>query len=136
MNKEFLQALEEIQKEKGIDKEELIAAIETALISHIKKHYGSDEEIVILIDRNVGDVVSVFAQKLVSEKMRWKKTKSARKRQRKSKGRRRGRDNRCSGESKDFWRIAAQNAKQLVIQKIKESERNIIYNEFLKNKTN
>ncbi len=36
MNKEFLQALEEIQKEKGIDKEELIAAIETALILHIK----------------------------------------------------------------------------------------------------
>lgn len=67
MNKEFLQALEEIQKEKGIDKEELIAAIETALISAYKKHYGSDEEIVILIDRNVGDV-SVFAQKLVSEK--------------------------------------------------------------------
>ena len=67
MNKEFLQALEEIQKEKGIDKEELIAAIETALISAYKKHYGSDEEIVILIDRNVGDV-SVFAQKSVSEK--------------------------------------------------------------------
>ena len=132
MNKEFLQALEEIQKEKGIDKEELIAAIETALISAYKKHYGSDEEIVILIDRNVGDV-SVFAQKSVSEKEKdaLEENEISLEEAKKIK------KDAAVGEiidvqvnPKDFGRIAAQNAKQLVIQKIKESERNIIYNEF------
>lgn len=130
MNKEFLQALEEIQKEKGINKEELIEAIETALISTYKKHYGSEENIKIIIDRNNGDVKVYSVKEVVDEKhtledeiniLQAKKIKP---------------DVQLNEfldieiNPKDFGRIAAQNAKQLVIQKIKESERNIIFDEF------
>lgn len=130
MNKEFLTALEEIQKEKGINKEELIEAIETALISTYKKHYGTEENISIVIDRTNGDVKVYSVKQVVDEThaledeiniMQAKKIKSDAEI---------GEFINVEINPKDFGRIAAQNAKQLVIQKIKESERNILYDEF------
>ncbi len=130
MNKEFLQALEEIQSEKGIDKEELIGAIEVALISAYKKHYGSDEEINIYIDREAGDV-KVFASRLVVDESHPLTSEVHIDRAKQINPDIQIGDYLQEEISpKDFGRIAAQNAKQLVIQKIKESERNIIFDEF------
>ena len=66
--KVFLEALEELTKEKGIDTEELLQAIETALIAAYKRNYGEHENATVQINRKNGDV-KVKATKLVVEKI-------------------------------------------------------------------
>ncbi|MGO1713032.1 MAG: NusA N-terminal domain-containing protein, partial [Senegalia sp. (in: firmicutes)] len=62
MKAEFIQALEEIGREKGISKEILIDAIEAALISAYKRNFGSSQNVEVIIDNTTGDV-KVYAQK-------------------------------------------------------------------------
>jgi N utilization substance protein A len=131
MNKEFIKALDNIQKEKGIDKNELIDAIEAAIISAYKKNYGSSQNVEIQIDREDGTIV-VNALKTVVENVEDKVLEISLE------------DAReilpvvelgdiipFEVVPKDFGRIAAQNAKQVVIQRIKEAEREIVYHEYL-----
>ncbi|HQD51337.1 MAG TPA: NusA N-terminal domain-containing protein, partial [Defluviitaleaceae bacterium] len=66
MNSEFIGAIEQIAKEKGIDKELLFEAIETSLVSACKKNFGTSQNIKVSIDRENGDV-NVYAQKTVVE---------------------------------------------------------------------
>ena len=63
MNSEFIGAIEEIAKEKGIDKELLFEAIETSLVSACKKNFGTSQNIKVKINRENCDVV-VYAQRL------------------------------------------------------------------------
>ena len=65
MSAELIQALEQLEKEKGIEKDVLIEAIEAALISAYKRNFGSTQNVRISIDRDTGDV-RVFALKRVS----------------------------------------------------------------------
>ncbi|MEL7570545.1 MAG: transcription termination factor NusA [Eubacteriaceae bacterium] len=130
MNKEFLQALEEIQKEKGINKEELIEAIENALITTYKKHYGTEENISIIIDRANGDVRVFSVKQVVDESLPLEDEIHIDQAKKLKPDAELGEFLNVEINPKDFGRIAAQNAKQLVIQKIKESERNIIYDEY------
>ena len=58
----FLEALDELEKEKGILKEELLETIETALLAAYKKNYGERDNVKVIINRNSGDV-KVFSQK-------------------------------------------------------------------------
>ena len=62
----FLEALDELEREKGIVKEELLEAVETALLAAYKKNYGEKDNAVVTINRNNGDV-KVFSRKLVVE---------------------------------------------------------------------
>ena len=99
MSSELLAILESIEREKGIDREILIQAVEAALQSAAKKTIGNEEaDVAVHIDRTSGRI-SV----------------------------RSGDTELPSGE---FGRIAAQTAKQVIIQKIREAERDVIYNEF------
>lgn len=101
MNEELLTVLEHIEREKGIDKEFLFKAIESALTSAAKKIMGNKEaEVVATIDRATGAI------KILSEGIEIK--------------------------SAGFGRIAAQTAKQVIIQKIREAERDIVFDEYLK----
>jgi len=101
MNEELLTVLEHIEREKGIDKEFLFKAIESALTSAAKKIIGNkDADVVATIERSTGTI------KILSE---GKEINSA-----------------------EFGRIAAQTAKQVIIQKIREAERDIIFDEYLK----
>ncbi len=131
MNKDFIQALDDVEKEKGIDKDELISAIEAAITSAYKKNYGNSQNVKIIINRDNGEV-KVFSLKEVVETVTDDILEitlvDAKKLH----------DTYELGDiaeivviPKDFGRIAAQNAKQLVVQRIKEAERNIIYNEFV-----
>ncbi len=130
MNIEFIEALEEIEEEKGISKEVILEALESALISSYKKNFGSSQNVEIEIDENSG-IVKVFAKKNVVENVEdelleisLEDAKSID-------------DKYQIGDivnieitPKNFGRIAAQTAKQVIIQRIKDAERDVIYEEF------
>ncbi|HOA81128.1 MAG TPA: transcription termination factor NusA [Defluviitaleaceae bacterium] len=131
MNSEFIGAIEEIAKEKGIDKELLFEAIETSLVSACKKNFGTSQNIKVTINRENGDVV-VYAQKTVVETVENDALEISLEE---------ARDININYElddvidievtPKNFGRIAAQTAKQVVIQRIREAEREIIYNHYI-----
>jgi N utilization substance protein A len=131
VNKEFLTALEEMSKEKGLDKELLIEAIETALITACKKNFGNSDNIVVNVNRDNGEI-SVFAQKTVVEEVEDSTLEV-------SLDEAKAIDpNYNLGEvvnfevtPRNFGRIAAQTAKQVVVQRVREAEREIIFNEYI-----
>ncbi|HHV72947.1 MAG TPA: transcription termination/antitermination protein NusA [Clostridia bacterium] len=130
MNSEFIEALEELEKEKGISKDILLEAIEAALISAYRKNFGSAQNVVVQIERETGQV-RVFAKKTVVEKVEDERTEISLEEARKINL------NFQVGDiveqevtPKNFGRIAAQTAKQIVVQRIREAERSIIYEEF------
>ncbi|HCX63638.1 MAG TPA: transcription termination/antitermination protein NusA, partial [Eubacteriaceae bacterium] len=131
MNKEFIMALDSVEKEKGIDKEELISAIEGAICSAYKKNYGSGHDISININRETGEI-RVWAVKEVVEEVEDSTVEiSLEDAKEINVNYEIGDQAEIELKPKNFGRIAAQNAKQLVVQKIKEAERNIIYNDFI-----
>ena len=131
MNAEFIYALDQIEKEKGVSKEILIETIEAALVSAYKKNFGSSQNVKIKIDRETGDV-RVFAEKLVVEQVEDRVLEVPLEEAREKYGVNVQVDDIVEEEvtPKDFGRIAAQNAKQVVVQRIKEAERDVIFNEF------
>ena len=63
MNAEFIEALEEIEREKGISKEVIFEALESALISSYKKNFGSSQNVEVQIDREHSGKVNVYAKR-------------------------------------------------------------------------
>lgn len=131
MSSEFLQAMDQIAKEKGISKELLFEAIDVALVSAYKKNFGTAQNVRVAIDRETG-VVDVFAVKTVSDvvendllQISLYEAKAINR-------------NYNLGDiierkvtPRNFGRIAAQTAKQVVVQRIREAERGIIYDEYI-----
>ncbi len=66
MNAEFIQALEQIEKEKNISKEVLLEAIENSLLTACKNHFGTSQNIEVTIDKEKGNVI-VLAEKKSSK---------------------------------------------------------------------
>ncbi|QKG84564.1 transcription termination/antitermination protein NusA [Kroppenstedtia pulmonis] len=131
MNVEFIEALSQLEKEKGISKEVLIEAIEAALISGYKRNFHSAQNVRVDIDRDSGRV-RVFARKTVVEEVldpRLEISLDAAEEINPS----HELDDIVEIEvtPADFGRIAAQTAKQVVTQRIREAERSIIYEEFV-----
>ncbi|RKL62058.1 transcription termination/antitermination protein NusA [Thermoanaerobacteraceae bacterium SP2] len=130
MNIEFIEAIEQLEKEKGISKEVLLEALEASLISAYKKNYGSAQNVAVNIDRDTGEV-KVFSKKTVTDDVKdplleidieeastlFPTAKI-------------GDVISIEVTPRKFGRIAAQTAKQVVMQRIREAERNIIYEEF------
>jgi len=130
MNIEFIEAIEQIGKEKGISKEILIEAIEAALISAYKKNFGTAQNVKVYIERDTGEV-KVFAQKSVVENVENELLEISVEEAKKYNPRyQKGDILEIEVTPKKFGRIAAQTAKQVVVQRIKEAERNVIYDEF------
>ena len=131
MNAEFIDALEEIEKEKGISKEIIFDALESALISSYKKNFGSSQNVEVEIDRETGRV-RVIAKKIVVDEVEDDLLEIDIEEAKKID------DIYQLGDivivevtPKNFGRIAAQTAKQVVIQRIKDAERDVIYDEFI-----
>lgn len=130
MNTEFIEALEELEREKGIAMDVLIEALEAALISAYKRNFGSLQNVRVYIDRETGEI-RVFARKTVVEKAEDERSEI-------SLEEARTKDSKYELEDiveievtpRDFGRIAAQTAKQVVVQRIREAERGIIFEEF------
>lgn len=130
MSAELIHALEQIEKEKGIGKEILIEAIEVALITAYKRNYGTTQSVEVYIDRQTGDV-RVFALKNIVEEVTDPSTELSL-----EQANRFGADFEIGDvvevevTPRKFGRIAAQTAKQVVMQRIREAERGIIFEEF------
>ncbi|MDP4160163.1 MAG: transcription termination factor NusA [Bacillota bacterium] len=131
MNMEFIEALHELEKGRGISAEVLFEAIEAALISAYKKNFGSLQNVRVLIDRLTGEF-KVYARKTIVETVEDARTQVGLEDARKL-------DPNYQLEDiveyevtpRDFGRIAAQTAKQVVVQRIREAERGMIYDEYV-----
>lgn len=131
MNADFINALEAIEREKKISKDILIEAIEAALVAAYKRDFNSAENVRVAIDRHNGDI-NVYARKTIVDDVQddaneidineaqlinpnyklgdiWEKAITP----------------------ASFGRIAAQTAKQVVVQRIREAERGLIFDEFI-----
>ena len=130
MNKEFVLALKQLEKEKGIDASVIMEAIEAALISACKKNYGSLMNVSVKMDPETGDI-NVFSEKEVVEDVHLPNTEiSLEDAQALKLDAQLGDVVNVPEYPKNFGRIAAQTAKQVVVQRIREAERGVIYNEF------
>ena len=130
MNTEFIRALEDIEKEKGVSKAVLLEALEAALISAYKKNFGSSQNVEVSIDPDTGEV-QVYALKEVVEDVYDNLLEvSVEDAQAADPKLVLGDFLRYEVTPKDFGRIAAQNAKQVVVQRIREAERDGIFNEY------
>lgn len=130
MNVDFMEALREIEREKGIPLEKLVEAIEAALISAYRKNFGSAQNVRVEIDRSTGEM-KVLAQKTVVENVKDPREEISLEEARRLNPRYELGDKvEVEVTPRNFGRIAAQTAKQVVVQRIREAERNIIYDEF------
>lgn len=130
-SRELMKALQLIEKERGIDREEIFQAIENSLMSACKKNFGTSQNIKVSMDRKTGEI-NVYAQKEVTEdvydaflEISLEDAKEIN-------------PNYEYGDivdipviPKDFGRISAQAAKQVVVQKFREAEREKVYNQFI-----
>lgn len=132
MNEEFIGALEEIEREKGISKDIIFDALESALVSSYKKNFGTSQNVTVNIDRETGKIELYAVKDIVEDdaiededsQMTISEAKEL--------------DFRFEVgdvfseeiEPAKFGRIAAQTAKQVVIQRIKDAERDVIFEDF------
>ena len=129
-NKELILALEELEKEKGIKKEYLLESIETALVTAYKRNFDSLENVKVEMDHQTG-ATHVYSIKEVVDKVTNPDTQISKKEAKKINPDLEDEDSvQIEIVPRDFGRIAAQTAKQVIIQKLREAEREIIYNEF------
>ena len=133
MGVELIRALEQLEREKGVEKEVLIEAIEIALITAYKRNFGSTQEVRISFDKETGDV-RVFSQKNVvagdpDDSQSEISVEQAKKINTELEE---GDIAEIEVTPRKFGRIAAQTAKQVVVQRIREAERGIIFNTFFK----
>ncbi|MGI6513436.1 MAG: transcription termination/antitermination protein NusA [Syntrophomonadaceae bacterium] len=130
MSGELIQALVELEKERGIPKEVLIDAIESALKTAYKKNFGSSQNVEVQMNSETGDV-KVFSRKTVAEEVSDVKTEISLEEARLiDSGVQMGDEIEVEVTPSNFGRIAAQTAKQVVIQRLREAERNVIYDEY------
>ncbi|UCH35779.1 MAG: transcription termination/antitermination protein NusA [Armatimonadota bacterium] len=130
MQMDFVQALRDIEKEKDIPLETLEEILEAALVSAYRKHYGSAGEIHVEIDWD-DSRASIYARKLVVETVEDTNVELSIEDARKlDAGIEVGESVDIEVTPENFGRIAAQTAKQVVVQRIREAEREIIFSEF------
>lgn len=130
MNKELIEALNLLEKEKNISKATLLEAIENSLLTACKNHFGKADNIKVNINPETGDF-SVYAEKEVVEEVEDPLTQISYVEARlKNPKFFLGDIINCPIESKSFGRIATQNAKNVILQKIREEERSMQFNEW------
>lgn len=132
MNEEFILALNQLESEKGIKKDVVFEALEAALISSYKKNFGmSNQNIVVDINKENGNI-KIFKEMTVVDEVEDEDTEiSLEDAEEISSKYKVGSIVRIEIDPMKFGRIAAQTAKQVVIQKIKDAEKDIIYDDFI-----
>lgn len=108
VNQDWLEALRQIEREKGIDAETVIQALETALLSAYKRNYSATDEARVEVNRESGSI-HVYVEKADAETGSTKEVEVT---------------------PRDFGRIAAQTAKQVILQRIREAERDLVFEEY------
>lgn len=128
---EFIEALHLIEKEKGIDKEIIFEAIEASLVSACKKNFGSNQNIKVMIDRESGNVACYAQREVVEEVLDEQNEISLAAARVLNPEYQIGDVVDLEVTPRDFGRVAAQTAKQVVVQKFREAEREILYNQYI-----
>jgi len=129
-NPELIEALNAIEKEKDISKEILLEAIENSLLAACKNQYGKSENIRVNLDRETGEF-HVYQDKVVAEEVEDDTLQmSLTEAEVKYPGTAVGETVSIEVTPKNFGRIAAQKAKQVVVQKIREEERKVLYDQY------
>lgn len=130
MNKELIEALELLEKEKNISKATLLEAIENSLLTACKNHFGKADNVKVNINPDTGDF-AVYAEKEVVEEVEDPVLQiSLAEAKLKNPKYEIGDTVQFPIESKSFGRIATQNAKNVILQKIREEERSMQFNEW------
>lgn len=133
MNKELLEALDILEKEKEISKEVMFETIENSLLTACKNHFGKADNAKVEINRETGDFL-VYAEREVvptredAKSEKWKIALEDAQAQ--YKDAQVGDLIHVEIKSREFSRIAAQHAKNVILQKIREEERSVIYNQY------
>lgn len=131
MSMDFIEAMNELEREKGISKDVLFEAIEAALISSYKRNFNTAQNVRVDMNRNSG-VIKVYARKLIVEEVLDPRTEISLPAAREINPHFQLEDiAEIEVTPRDFGRIAAQTAKQVVTQRIREAERGLIYNKFV-----
>ena len=129
-NKELILALEDLEKEKGIKKEYLLESIETALVTAYKRNFDSLENVRVEMDKKTG-ATHVYSVKEVVKKVENPDTQiKVKDAQKINPDLNEGDNLETEIVPRNFGRIAAQTAKQVIIQKLRELEREIIFTEY------
>ncbi len=130
MNTELLEALNILEKEKDISKGTLLDAIENSLLNACKNHFGKADNVKVIMDRETCDY-RLFAEKTVVEDVEDKLEQISLEEAQEIDGSYTlGDVVQIPIESKSFGRIATQNAKNLILQKIREEERKVVYDQY------
>jgi N utilization substance protein A len=130
VNLELIGALKELERDRGIAREILLEAIEAAIVTAYKRNYGSAQNVRVHIDGNTGEI-AVFSRKTVVEEVTDDATEIALEEAKTiDPTYQLGDIIEIEVTPADFGRIAAQTAKQVVIQRIREAERALIYEEY------
>ncbi|WP_433583510.1 transcription termination factor NusA [Paenibacillus amylolyticus] len=131
MSMDFIEAMNELEREKGISKDVLFEAIEAALISSYKRNFNTAQNVRVDMNRNTG-IIRVYARKLIVEEVLDSRTEISLPAAREINPHFQLEDiAEIEVTPRDFGRIAAQTAKQVVTQRIREAERGLIYNAFV-----
>ena len=130
MNGEIIKILKHLERERGIDHESLIQAIESALLSASKKRFGETAEIKVSIDRKTGAISVISRKKVVKNVSQPELEISLAEALKINPQLKEGDIGEVEITPEDFGRIAAQTAKQVMIQKIREAERELVFQEF------
>lgn len=129
--RELIDALAQVSHEKGIDKEIIFEAIEASLVAACKRQLNPNANIRVALDRDTGEY-TVYAAKVVSEEVKDSWLEISLEDARKISSKLEFEDIiELDVTPNNFGRIAAQNAKQVVVQKFREAEREILYNEYI-----
>ena len=126
----MLNALDALEAEKGISKEIVIEALEAALISAYKRHYGQSQNVEVEFNAKKGSIHVYSVKEVTEEVMDSQLEVSLKDAILINPAYEIGDKIRFEVTPKDFGRIAAQTAKQVILQRVREAERNIIYTEF------
>ncbi len=133
MNKELMEALDILEKEKEISKETLFEAIENSLLTACKNHFGKADNVKVEIDRETCDFLCYMEKEVVETREDVEDSvlqialEDARELSQKAQV---GDILNVEVKSREFGRIATQNAKNVILQKIREEERSVIYNQY------
>ncbi len=130
MNTELMEALTILEKEKNISKDVMMDAIENSLISACKNHFGTAENIKVIMDRETCDYAVYAEKKVVEEVTNPALEISLEEAEKIDSALQIGDVAQIPVQSKEFGRIATQNAKNLILQKIREEERKVVFDQY------
>jgi N utilization substance protein A len=130
MNTELMEALTILEKEKNISRDTMMDAIENSLISACKNHFGTSDNIKVIMNRETCDY-AVYAEKEVVEEVFDPAIEiTLEDAEEIDSALQIGDVCQVPVQSKEFGRIATMNAKNLILQKIREEERKVVYDQY------